>query len=83
METRFCVILGVLIGCLYGITLWASLDAFSLASSILYRDEYIIPFVSTAVITLLTFALLFTWELWYGYAEQVLMQFVEGEDDEE
>jgi hypothetical protein len=83
VKLQHAALIGGILGCLYGVTLWASLDAFSFASWILYGNEYIIPFLSTGVITGIALLLFFSWNLWYYYAERFVFGLIEPEVGEE
>jgi len=65
-------LVGVLMGGLYGVTLWASLDAFSLASKMLYGNIYIIPFVTTDLIMCIAFVCLWSYERWVSFFEDLV-----------
>lgn len=78
--------IGIIMGCLYGIVLWASMDALKLASKILYNDPYYIPFETVIFVMLVAFGALFTYEFWYPNIEEFIFQdweTIDPLDDEE
>jgi hypothetical protein len=62
--------IGIVMGILYGVILWASVDSLSFASFILYGNREYLPKVVTGIVMVLSFLFLFTYPLW----EPVLMQ---------
>jgi hypothetical protein len=75
--------IGVVMGCLYGLVLWASVDALSLASFILYKDTRVLPEMVTAIIIILAFGCLFTYTLWEPILEQMIITTVKNEKEKE
>ena len=76
--------IGVVMGCLYGLVLWASNDALSLASFILYKNTMFLPEVTTAIVIISAFLCLFTYPLWEPKLQQMIVNTVtrNNEDDE-
>lgn len=68
--------IGVIMGCLYGITLWASMDTFSTASFILYGNARIIPVYTTLITISLAFLVLFSYPWWVEFVGRNLIEFV-------
>jgi hypothetical protein len=77
--------IGIVMGCLYGLVLWATVDALSMASFILYKDTRVLPEVTTAIVMILGFFCLFTYPYWAGKLEQMIVYTVtkQEEDDDE
>jgi hypothetical protein len=69
--------IGWVMGCLYGLVLWASVDAFSLLSFLKYGDRFYMPFRITAVIIVDAFLCLFSVPVWYPFAERGVQDFGE------
>ena len=63
---------GVIMGGLYGLVLWASMDALSLFSFFYFGDQYFIPFRFTAAVILPAFLCLFTVPLWVPVIERLI-----------
>jgi hypothetical protein len=74
--------IGIVMGCLYGLILWASVDALSMASFILYNNTTLLPLEVTGAITLLAFICLFSSPYWAGRLEQMIVRTVGKDDDE-
>jgi hypothetical protein len=78
--------IGVVLGCLYGLTLWASMDALALASFVLYGNKYKLPIATTGTSILIAFGCLFSYKLWTPKIEQILISSIENkmeQDDDE
>ena len=77
--------IGIIMGCLYGVVLWASIDALSLASFILYKNRLFLPEVTTGIVIGLAFLCLFTYTFWVSKLEEIIENLVikEWEDDDE
>lgn len=71
------LVIGTIMACLYGGTLWASFTAFRLASFILYGNANIIPLWSTTAVMFVAFFVLFSYQFWERYAMAVMVWFVE------
>ena len=78
MTPNEATLTGIIMGLLYGITLWASTDALAQASFILYGNPYYIPILSTLSITGIAFVLLFTYQYWEPFFEEAIFR-----DDED
>ncbi len=65
---------GATMACLYGLVLWASVDALSLLSFYNYGDRFYIPFQVTAIIMVVAFLCLFSVPVWYPFAERWMQE---------
>lgn len=70
-DIKKSVCVGGIIGCLYGVTLYASIDSLALASVILYGDPYVIPAITTATISVIAIVGTLTYKVWLPYAERL------------
>jgi hypothetical protein len=75
--------IGIIMGCLYGLVLWASIDALSLASFILYKDTRLLPGVTTALIIILGFICLFTYPIWEPVMERMIVYSATRKQDDD
>jgi hypothetical protein len=83
MRQYEAAIIGVVMGLLYGIVLWASYDALATASFILYKNIHLLPLATTASVIILAFVCLFSYPLWAGRLEQAIVYSITKDDDEE
>ena len=85
MRLSEAAIVGVVMGGLYGLTLIAAADALSLASFILFKNPYLIPFGTASIVMLIAFITLFSYPYWIVRAEDALFRLAEDiqtEDEE-
>jgi hypothetical protein len=83
--------IGIVMGALCCLTLWASVDALSLVSFMNYGDRFYMPLRVTAVVMCCAFLCLFSVPIWYPYAEdavqrlgeQIAEDLKEQDDDED
>jgi len=75
--------IGIVMGCLYGLVLKTSTDALSLASFILYNDTSFLPEVTTAIVMILGFFCLFTYQFWAPKLEQMIVHTVTKNKDDD
>jgi predicted MFS family arabinose efflux permease len=79
--------IGIIMGCLYGLTLWAATDALSLASFILFKNTRLLPELTTGLVMIIGFFCLFTYKWWEPVMEKLIIHSVkretEPEDDKE
>jgi hypothetical protein len=62
--------IGVIMGCLFRVVLWAATDSLSFASFILYGNRQFVPNVVTGIIMGLSFLFLFTYPWWAPILEE-------------
>jgi len=65
---------GAIVGCLYGLILWASIITFSLPSFMRFGNQFYLPFRITAAVMLTAFLCLFTVPRWYPVAERWILE---------
>jgi len=82
MEKVEAAAVGGVIGLLYGVVLWASVDSLSYASFILYGNQYFIPVRVAMVIAVLSLALVLSYPLWVKYAQNAIVTIGTAEYDE-
>lgn len=73
---------GTIVGCLYGVVLWAGLDTLSTASVILYGDPYYIPINVAAFIAVFSLAGILSYPLWVKQAQNVIVVLATADYDE-
>ena len=64
---------GAIMGCLYGLVLWASMINLALLSFMRFGDQFYLPFRVTAAVILTAFLSLFTVPMWYPVAERGIL----------
>jgi Mg/Co/Ni transporter MgtE len=65
---------GAIMGCLYGLVLWASMINLALLSFMRFGDQFYLPFRVTAAVILTAFLALFTVPMWYPVAERWILE---------
>jgi hypothetical protein len=75
--------IGIVMGILYGIVLWASFESLSQASFILYGDTFQLPLEVTGVIIILAFICLFSSPFWAGRLEQMIVYSITKDDKDD
>jgi hypothetical protein len=75
--------IGIFMGVLYGVILWASVDSLSTASFILYNDTTRLPILVTGVIIILAFVCLFSYPYWAGRLEQMIVYSFTKDNEED
>lgn len=78
MKHYEAVGVGVVIGIVYGVILWAAMDAFALASYLIFKNVYTIPFITTAIPTLILLAGVLSYTRWVNGAENAIMRLAEA-----
>ena len=82
MEKVEAAAVGAIIGCLYGVVLWASVDSLSKASFILYGNSYHIPLAVAAFIAVLSLAGVLSYPLWVNRAQEAIEMLAAPDYDE-
>jgi hypothetical protein len=75
--------IGIFMGILFGVVLWASVDSLSQASFILYGDTFKLPLEVTGVIIIIAFICLFSYPLWAGKLEQMIVYTITKKKDDD
>jgi len=83
MKQYEAAVIGIVMGLLYGLILWASVEALSMASFILYNDLFRLPLEVTGVIILIAFICLFTSPYWAGKLEQMIVYSFTKDNEED
>lgn len=78
MKHYEAVGVGVVIGIVYGVILWAATDSLSLASWMLYKNSYIIPVVTALVSALILLAGVLSYTRWVNGAENAIVRLAEA-----
>jgi hypothetical protein len=82
MEKVEAAAIGAIIGLLYGVVLWASVDSLSYASFILYGNRYHIPVGVTLFISVLSLAGVLSYPLWLKHAQNFIATLAAPDYDE-
>lgn len=82
MEKVEAAAVGGVIGLLYGIVLWASYDAFSVASFIIYGDQNYLPLLIAAPIACLSILCVLSYPLWVKPAQNAIAMLANADYDE-
>ena len=82
MEKVEAAAVGGIIGLLYGVVLWASVDSLSYASFILYGNQYFIPVRVAMVIGVLSLAIVLSYPLWVKHAQNAIAMLAAPDYDE-
>jgi type III secretory pathway component EscT len=82
MKTHESAAIGAVIGLLYGIVLWASYDAFSVASFIIYGDQNYLPLLIAAPIACLSILCVLSYPLWVKHAQNAIVAIATQDYDE-
>jgi len=72
MEKVEAAAVGGVVGLLYGVVLWASVDSLSEASFILYGNRYYIPLNVSLFIGVLSLACVLSYPLWIKVAQNAV-----------
>jgi hypothetical protein len=75
--------IGVVMGCLYGLVLWAAVDALFMASFILYNNPLFLPTTTTVITMSIAFICLFSYPHWAGKLEQMIVHTITKEKDDD
>jgi hypothetical protein len=75
--------IGMVMAALYSLILWASVDSLSQASFILYGDTFKLPLEVTGVIIIIAFICLFSYPLWAGKLEQMIVYTITKKKDDD
>jgi len=71
------ITIGLIMGGLYCLTLWVSLDSLKMASFILYGNPYYLPLCTTGIIMGISFVVLFTYQYWEKYTLYIMYYIVD------
>ena len=82
MEKVEAAAVGGVIGLLYGVVLWASVDSLSYASFILYGNPHFIPVRVAMVIGVLSLAIVLSYPLWLKHAQNAIAWLANADYDE-
>jgi hypothetical protein len=82
MKTHESAAIGAVIGLLYGIVLWASVDSLSQASFILYGDVYFIPLAVSMFVAILSLVGILSYPLWVTHAQNAIVAIATQDYDE-
>jgi uncharacterized protein YacL len=82
MEKVEAAAVGGIIGLLYGVVLWASVDSLSQASFILYGNQYFIPVRVALFIGVLSLAIVLSYPLWVSRAQEAIELIANADYDE-
>lgn len=82
MEKVEAAAVGGVIGLLYGIVLWASVDSLSEASFILYGNPNYIPVRVAMFIGVLSLAIVLSYPLWVKHAQNAIVTIATADYDE-
>jgi type III secretory pathway component EscT len=83
MRQYEAIAIGIVMGLLYGIILKVSVDTFSMASFILYKDLTLIPIATTFIIIGLAFLCMFSYPYWAPQLEQMIVYSITKENEED
>jgi Mg/Co/Ni transporter MgtE len=75
--------IGIIMGCLFGLVLWAAIDSLSLASFILYKNTLLLPGVTALITISIAFLFLFSYPFWATKLEQMIVHTVTKEKEDE
>ena len=64
---RYAILAGVVLGCLHGLILWASMVSLELASFILHGDRYYFPFRLTLIVDAVAIVTVLTSAYWLPF----------------